>query len=196
MADFEKVVRKHVNDEGSIPADSIPNLVQSIQKAVGEGFVTIERYNAKKQQAEELQTKLDESEGLQGKYDKLKTEYDAYKNEQETKEVRSQKQEAYKELLKKAGIPEKRFAVILKTVDLDELKIADGKFSDEANIEKSIKEEWSDFIVTTKETGVSSANPPASTGSKSTRTKEEIMSIKDTTERQKAIAENHELFGF
>lgn len=196
MADFEKVVRKHVNDEGSIPADSIPNLVQSIQKAVGEGFVTIERYNAKKQQAEELQTKLDESEGLQGKYDKLKTEYDAYKNEQETKEVRSQKQDAYKELLKKAGIPEKRFAVILKTVDLDELKIADGKFDDEAKIEKSIKEEWSDFIVTAKETGVSSANPPASTGGKSTRTKEEIMSIKDTTERQKAIAENHELFGF
>lgn len=196
MADFEKVVRKHVNDEGSIPADSIPNLVQSIQKAVGEGFVTIERYNAKKQQADDLQGKLDESDGLQGKYDKLKTEYDTYKNEQEAKEVRVQKQDAYKELMKKAGIPEKRFAVILKTVDLDELKIADGKFDDEAKIEKSIKEEWSDFIVTTKETGVRSANPPASTGGKSTRTKEEIMSIKDTTERQKAIAENHELFGF
>lgn len=27
-------------------------------------------------------------------------------------------------------------------------------------------------------------------------TKEEIMKIKDTTERQKAIADNHELFGF
>lgn len=197
MADFEKVIRKHVNDEGNIPADSIQALVQSIQKAVGEGFVTVDRYNAKKAQAEELQTKLDESEGLQGKYDKLKTEYDAYKNEQESKEVRAKKQDAYKEILKKAGIPEKRFAVILKTVDLDDLKISsDGKLENEDKVEKSVKEEWSDFIVTTQETGVNSANPPSNNGGKSTMTKKEIMEIKDTAERQKAIAENHELFGF
>lgn len=197
MADFEKVIRKHVNDEGNIPADSIQALVQSIQKAVGEGFVTVDRYNAKKTQAEELQTKLDEAEGLQGKFDKLKTEYDAYKNEQEAKETRIQKQDAYKEILKKAGIPEKRFGVILKTVNLDDLKISsDGKLEDADKVEKSVKEEWSDFIVTTQETGVNSANPPSNNGGKSTMTKKEIMEIKDTAERQKAIAENHELFGF
>lgn len=196
MADFEKVIRKHVNDEGNIPADSIQALVQSIQKTVGEGFVTVDRYNAKKTQLDELQTKLDESEGLQGKYDKLKTEYDNFKNETEAKETRTQKQDAYKEILKKAGIPEKRFAVILKTVDLDDLKISDGKLVDADKLEKSVKEEWSDFIVTTQETGVNSANPPSNNGGKSTMTKKEIMEIKDTAERQKAIAENHELFGF
>ena len=197
MADFEKVVRKHVNDDGNIPADSIQALVQSIQKAVGEGFVTVDRYNAKKTQLDELQTKLDESEGLQGKYDKLKTEYDNFKNETEAKETRTKKQDAYKEILKKAGIPEKRFAVILKTVDLDGLKISsDGKLENEDKVEKSVKEEWSDFIVTTQETGVNSANPPSNNGGKSTMTKKEIMAIKDTAERQKAIAENHELFGF
>lgn len=197
MADFEKVVRKHVNDDGNIPADSIQALVQSIQKAVGEGFVTVDRYNAKKTQLDELQTKLDESEGLQGKYDKLKTEYDNFKNETEAKETRTKKQDAYKEILKKAGIPEKRFAVILKTVDLDELKISsDGKLENEDKVEKSVKEEWSDFIVTTHETGIDSANPPSNNGGKSTMTKKEIMAIKDTAERQKAIAENHELFGF
>lgn len=197
MADFEKVIRKHVNDEGNIPADSIQALVQSIQKAVGEGFVTVDRYNAKKAQAEELQTKLEESEELQGKYDKLKNDFDTYKGEQEAKETRTKKQDAYKEILKKAGIPEKRFAVILKTVDLDDLKISsDGKLENEDKVEKSVKEEWSDFIVTTQETGVNSANPPSNNGGKSTMTKKEIMEIKDTAERQKAIAENHELFGF
>lgn len=197
MADFEKVVRKHVNDEGNIPSDSIQALVQSIQKAVGEGFVSVDRYNAKKTQVEELQTKLEESEGLQGKYDKLKTDFDAYKGEQEAKETRIQKQDAYKEILKKAGIPEKRFAVILKTVNLDDLKISsDGKLEDADKVEKSVKEEWSDFIVTTQETGVNSANPPSNNGGKSTMTKAEIMAIKDTATRQKAIAENHELFGF
>lgn len=196
MADFEKVVRKHVNDDGNIPADSIPGLIQSIQKAVGEGFVSVDRYNAKKSLADDLQTKLDATEDLQGKLDKLKTEYDNYKNEQEAKETRIQKQDAYKEILKKIGIPEKRFAVILKTVDLDELKLTDGKLTNEESIMKSAKEEWSDFIVQTKETGVDSAKPPANNGGKSTMTKQEIMAIKDTVERQKAIAENHELFGF
>lgn len=197
MADFEKVVRKHVNDDGNIPADSIQALVQSIQKTVGEGFVPVDRYNAKKTQVEELQTKVEESEGLQGKYDKLKNEFDTYKGEQEAKETRTQKQDAYKEILKKAGIPEKRFAVILKTVDLDDLKLSsDGKLENQDKVEKSVKEEWSDFIVTTQETGVNSANPPANSGGKTTMTKKEIMEIKDTAERQKAIAENHELFGF
>ena len=37
--------------------------------------------------------------------------------------------------------------------------------------------------------------PPANDGNKSTMTKAEIMDIKDSGERQKAIAENPELFG-
>lgn len=197
MADFEKVIRKHVNDEGNIPADSIQALVQSIQKAVGEGFVTVDRYNAKKAQAEELQTKLDESEGLQGKYDKLKNDFDTYKGEQEAKEIRIQKQDACKDILKKIGIPERRFAVVLKSVNLDDLKISsDGKLENPDKLEKFVNEVWGDCIVTTQETGVDSANPPSNNGGKSTMTKKEIMEIKDTAERQKAIAENHELFGF
>lgn len=166
MVDFEKVFSKHVNDDGNVPADSIPALIQAIQKAVGENFVTVDRYNAKKTLADELQTKVDEAEGLQGKYDTLKTEYDAYKNEQTAKETRAQKQDAYKEILKKIGIPEKRFAVILKTVDFDELDLKDGKFTKADEIEKSAKEEWEDFIVTTQETGVDSAKPPENNGGK------------------------------
>lgn len=196
MADFEKVVRKHMNDEGSIPADSVPALVQSIGKYVGENFVTVDRYNAKKALADELQTKLDDGADMQKKYDDLKTQYDAYKTEQEQKEVRIQKQDAYKEILKSLNIPEKRWGAILKTVSFDELKMTDGKLDDVERITKEAKEEWGDFIVSTKESGVDSANPPANNGGKSTRTKEEIMAIKDTTARQRAIAENHELFGF
>lgn len=196
MADFEKVVKKHANDEGMIPADSVPALVQSLNKYVGENFVSVDRYNTKKALADELQTKLDDSADLQGKYDKLKTEYDAYKNEQEAKEVRVQKQDAYKEILKSLNIPEKRWTAILKTVNFDELKMTDGRFDEVDKLTKDAKEEWADFIVTTQETGVKSATPPANNGGKSTQTKEEIMAIKDTTERQKAIAANHELFGF
>lgn len=166
MADFDKVVRRHTNDEGNIPADSIPSLVQAIQKAVGEGFVSVDRYNAKKTLADDLQTKLDEQGDQTEKYNKLKTEYDAYKNETEAKALRADKENAYREMLKKIGIPDKRLAVILKTVDFDELEFKDGKFSKADDIEKNAKEEWADFIVTAKETGVDSATPPENNGGK------------------------------
>lgn len=164
MTDFEKIIRKHVNDDGNIPADSIPVLVQAVAKAVGENFVTIDRYNVKKQLADELQGKLEESEGQTEKYNKLKTEYDAYKNEQEAKALRSDKESAYREMLKKIGIPEKRLAVIMKTVNFDELDWKDGTFTKADELEKGAKEDWADFIVTSKETGVNSPNPPDGNG--------------------------------
>lgn len=166
MADFDKIVRKHANDDGNIPADSIPALVQSIAKVVGESFVTLDRYNTKKALADELQTKLDEAGEQTEKYNKLKTEYDAYKNEVEAKALRADKESAYREMLKEIGIPDKRLAVILKTVNFDELDFKDGKFVDADNIKKTAKEEWADFIVTTKETGVDSATPPENNGGK------------------------------
>ena len=50
------------------------------------------------------------------------------------------------------------------------------------------------FFEYAKETGAKVEKPPP-TG-KATMTKEQIDALKDTAERQKAIAENHELFGF
>lgn len=169
MADFDKIIRKHVNDDGNIPADSIPAVVQAVQKAVGEGFVTLERYNVKKALADELQTKLDDVGDQTEKYNKLKTEYDAYKNETEAKALRAEKESAYREMLKKIGIPDKRLAVILKTVNFDELDFKDGKFTKADELEKTAKDEWADFIVTVKETGVDSPTPPSGNGGKESK---------------------------
>ena len=198
MADFEKVIRKHANEDGSIPADAIQGLAQAIAKYVGENFVDVARYNTKKNLADELQEKVDASEKLQGDYDKLKKDFDDYKNDQAAKALHSEKEAAFKEVLTKIGVPEKRFGVILRSVNLDEktYDFADGKFKDASAVEKQAKDEWSDFSVTTKETGVDTAKPPVGNGSKTVMTKDEIMAIKDTATRQQAIADNHELFGF
>lgn len=197
MADFDKIVRKHMNDEGMIPADSVPALVQDISKCVGDNFVTVDRYNTKKALADELQTKLENAGDLQKKYDTLKGEYDSYKSEQEKKETNAKKRAAYSEdVLKSLNIPEKRFAAILKTVNLDGLSLtAEGKLENVEDLKKAAKEDWGDFIVTTQKTGVQSANPPANNGAKTSMTKDEIMAIKDTTARQKAMLDNRELFG-
>ena len=79
---------------------------------------------------------------------------------------------------------------------MDGLELDDeGKVKNSAGLIKSIKEEWSDFIVSEGKDGAKTPTPPAGNG-KSYKSKEEIYAIKDTAERQKAISENHELFGF
>ena len=79
--------------------------------------------------------------------------------------------------------------------DLSKMKLdKDGNLDGEAELKKTINNEWGEFktTVTTKGAVV---EKPLQTG-KATKTKEEIYAIKDPAERQKAIAENHELFGF
>ena len=129
------------------------------------------------------------------KYDKLKEDFEKYKGEQVEKETKATKEKAYKKLLKEAGVSEKRFDKIIKVTDLTGIELDEnGKVKDAENVVKGIKDEWSDFIEATGATGASTSTPPKNTGGK--MTKEDILAIKDTTERQAAMAENHELFGF
>ena len=143
----------------------------------------------------DLKAATEGGDSLKVKYDAIKDEFDKYKKDVELKETRGKKETAYRALLKEAGVSEKRLDAVLKVTNLDKLKLdKDGNFEDADNLKKGIKEEWADFIVTTGTVGANPATPPA--GGKVSKTKDEIMAIKDTTERQKAIAENHELFGF
>jgi DNA repair exonuclease SbcCD ATPase subunit len=136
----------------------------------------------------------DETE-LQAKYNKLKDEYDNYKTAQEQAAMSRQKEEVYTQLLKDAGVTEKRIKSILKVTDLKDFQLdKDGKAKDADELTKSIQKEWSDFIVNAQQNGANTPNPPTR-GNASTMTKKEIMSIKDGTKRRQAIAENAELFG-
>lgn len=139
--------------------------------------------------------KNDRTEELQKKYDDLKSEYDNYKADVKGKEVKANKTKAYKELLKEVGVSEKRFDAILKLTDLSKIEFDDdNKIKDADKVKDSIKSEWGDFISTKNTKGANTKNPPSNTGG-GTKTKEEIMAIKDSAERQAAIIENHELFG-
>ena len=129
------------------------------------------------------------------KYEALKEDFEAYKKEITDKETKANKEKLYTELLKEAGVSEKRIAAILRVSDLDAIEIDEkGKIKDAKKHSDAIKEEWADFITVKKEQGANVSNPPGGTGK--AKTKDEIMNIKDAGERQKAIAENHELFGF
>lgn len=122
-------------------------------------------------------------------YDALKKEYDEYKQSIENAKVKDAKVAAYKEILKDAGIPEKHFAKILKYSDVDGVKLdAEGKITGAKEIMDAIKEEWADHIEKSTKKGAETSKPPKNTGG-ATMSKEDIMKIKDTHERQEKLAE-------
>ena len=155
-----------------------------------------EKLAAVQKELDALKAKGDD--GYKAKYEAEKAAHDALKADIAAKETKKAKTDAYRELLKGANIDEKRIATILRaeapTIDKIELD-ADGKIKNAEQYTQSIKSDWADFIVTQSAKGTNTATPPANGGAASTKTKEDILKIKDAGERQKAIAENPTLFG-
>lgn len=165
-------------------------------------------YKEKAQKVEDLEKQLekaqkdlieansdDSEQKYKTKYEMLKEEFKEYKKDIEAKATKENKAKAYKDILKEAGISEKRIEAVLKVSDVDSIEFDDeGKVKDKDDLLKSIKEEWSDFIQTADVQGAKTDNPPANTGGSKTLTKDDIMKVKDTSERQKLIKENIELF--
>jgi hypothetical protein len=164
-------------------------------------------YKEKAQKADDLEKQLDkaqkdlkdatseESENkYKAKYEMLKEEFKEYKKDIEAKATKETKAKAYRDILKEAGISDKRIEAVLKVSNVDSIELdAEGKVKDKDELIKGIKEEWSDFIQTADVKGADTQTPPANTGG-NTLTKADIMKIKDTSERQKMIKENIELF--
>lgn len=197
------LTRKFLASKG-IEADVIDEIISAHTETISGLKDSLDEYkkfeaDAKKyaETKKELDTlKAEVAKNSDKDYDALKEEFESYKADVEAKATRSAKESALKALLKDIGIPEKHYAKILKYSDVDGIQLDDdGKIVDAKDLRKSIKDDWSDHIETVQQSGATTANPPSNIGG-SKKTKEEIMQIKDSTERQKAIAENHELFGF
>ena len=136
-------------------------------------------------------------EKLEAEHEKLQTEFNDYKAGIQHEHEVSAKKDAFRSLLKEIGISEKRIDTIIRaTPEIDELVTLDkdGAIKDKSKLSEKVKGDWSDFIVTSEDRKQTPENPPSNSGGR--MTKEQIMEIKDTAARQKAIAENHDLFGY
>lgn len=200
--DIQSILKSNVDESGNISAAKFADVEKAINNAVGKEFVEKKRYNDKlteidalKAEKHDAEDKATSAEKWKTKYDALKDDFDAYKKDISAKESKATKDNAYKELLKQAGISEKRLDTVLRVTDVSSLEMGeDGKFKDSDKILENIKNEWSDFITTTETHGASTSTPPANTGG-GKMSKADIMKIKDAGERQQAIKDNHELFG-
>ena len=186
------VTRKMLKAMG-IEEDKIDQIIEAHRESVDAVAEERDKY---KEQAEKLanvekdlvkaNAKLEDLADASEKLKNLQKEYDGYRADVEAKATKAEKARMYKELLTKAGIPEKRQDAILKVTNLDDVKVGkDGKLENAKELSESINQEWADFKVTEKIKGADIFNPPSSTGGMP-KTREEIMAIKDTSARQKA----------
>lgn len=136
------------------------------------------------------------------RYNKEHEAFENYKKDIESKTEQESIKTAYKALLKAQNVSEKRIDTILKLTDFSEMKLTkDGKIANEEKVIEKIKEEWSDLISKQSEKGADVSTPPNGGGSKLTRddifAKDEHGRYKlSTSDRQKAISENPDLFGY
>ena len=111
------------------------------------------------------EAKLEDAEKEKAKLKDLEVEFANYKNDVTAKATQAAKEKAFKEILKEAGISEKRFDSIIKVSDLAKIELdKDGNVKGSDKVLENIKSEWADFIVTSGTQGATVSNPPASTG--------------------------------
>lgn len=162
-----------------------------------------------KEAAEQLPKVKEELESLKAadkgedkfkvRYEAIKEEFEQFKADLEAKETKAAKSDAYKALLKEAGIAEKRIDAVLRVSDIDSVELdKDGKIKGADKLIDGIKTEWADFIPQEEQNnhGIRVDFGGSLSGGKTGVTVDEIMAIEDDAQRQDAIAANHGLFGF
>ena len=127
-------------------------------------------------------------------YKKLKREFDDYKAEVSGREAKSAKERAARAFFEGKGITGKSLDIAIRGcgAEIDALELEDGKIKDDTALDALVKDTYSGLVSTTVTRGAQTANPPVNNGT--AKTKEQIMGIKDTAERQREIAQNLDLF--
>lgn len=134
-------------------------------------------------------------------YDKIVKDFEDYKADVVAKETKRTKEHAIREFLKDVGVSEKRIDAVMKVTNIDDYELdKDGKIKDAEKHTENVKNEWYDFIETTTTQGAKTATPPSNNGG-TKMTKADIYKKDDNgryvlsaSERQKALAENPDLF--
>ena len=126
-----------------------------------------ERLGSVEKDLVKAQAKLEEAEKTAEKLKALQSEYDEYKADVDAKATQSAKEKAFRELLRQAGISEKRMDAIIKVSDMSKVELdKDGKVKDSNAVVDSIKTEWADFVVTEGKQGAKTPTPPANNPTK------------------------------
>ena len=147
------------------------------------------KVNEYEQKIKEYKDKEKSNQSYKELYEKEHNDFESYKTKQESDALKTKKTEAFKGILRKANIAEKRFDGVVKISGdtIDGIKFDDkGQIENEKELLESVKNDFSDFISVKNEQGVKTGEPVGQGNNGKALTKDEIMEIKDTRKRQEA----------
>lgn len=177
-----------------IEADKQDQIIEAHTETVDSLKAERDKYKEAAEKLPGVQAELEKATKNSGDAAKIQKAFDDYKAEVEGREKLEAKKTALAKIAKDAGLSEAGVTKALKYSDFEKLELDDkGEMKDAPNVIKALKEEWADYVQTSRTKGADVPNPPKNTGG-TYSSKDEIMKIKDATERQKAIAENMSLF--
>ena len=173
MAKFTRAeIRKII---GESCTDEIENQLVALHLGVVDPLKDdVTRYKADAEKLPAVQKELDDlkgkgDDGYKEKYESEHQAFEDYKTSVAAEKTTAAKEKALETALKKVGIADKRLQSVARLCKgdglLDKLELDDkGAIKDSDKLEASLKESYSDYIVTTSTQGANTANPPAGTG--------------------------------
>lgn len=154
-------------------------------------------YKADAEKLTTVQAELDsvKNDGFKAKYEAEHKAFEEYKADITAKETKTAKAAAVRKYFEAKGITGKSLDIAMRGAgaEVDAVELDDGKLKDTTALDALISGDFAGLVSTTQIKGADVAHPPANLGEKPT--KAQIMSIKDTATRQKAMLDNAELFG-
>jgi hypothetical protein len=94
-------------------------------------------------------------------YEKERADFEIFRNEQKKKDLKVAKERAFRNIIGAAGIAEKRIDAVLRISNLDDLELDEAGIPQNCEIlTEKIREEFPEFIVTSKEMGATVMTPP------------------------------------
>lgn len=160
----------------------------------------VARYKTAAEKLPGVQKELDDLKaagdgGYKEKYEKEHSAFETYKSDVTAKESKAAKEKAVRAYFESKNITGANLDLAMRGCgeEMAALEMDGDKIKDAKSLDALIAGTYKGLVSTETSQGANPANPPANTGN-GAMTKDQIMQIKDRTERRAAIAANLNLF--
>nr|DAG25135.1 MAG TPA: minor structural protein [Caudoviricetes sp.] len=190
--DIKAILKSH-----GIEEEVASTIAEKLNAEIPKEFVSKKQYQKKVSAIDELNETIADleakatSNGAQEELDKLKQEFETYKNNIETEKTNATKSSTLREQLKAEGFNEKMIKLLEKNFDLETIEIEEDKIKGWEDMIKPIREEYADFIPKETQTGNPPATPPTNVSGKTYTTEMlKSMSAQEIAQNYDAIRQN------
>lgn len=190
--DIKAILKSH-----GIEEEVASTIAEKLNAEIPKEFVSKKQYQKKVSAIDELNETIADleakatSNGAQEELDKLKQEFETYKNNIETEKTNATKSSTLREQLKAEGFNEKMIKLLEKNFDLETIEIEEDKIKGWEDMIKPIREEYADFIPKETQTGNPPATPPANVSGKTYTTEMlKSMSAQEIAQNYDVIRQN------